>query len=48
MTTENLKETIKRELPALLRSDPAFRPFFLDLTRETYAGLMKISSEFIK
>jgi hypothetical protein len=37
MVTENLTETIKRELPALLRSDPALRRFILDITRESYA-----------
>jgi hypothetical protein len=37
MATEDLKETIKRELPALLRSDRALRRFVLDLTQERYA-----------
>jgi hypothetical protein len=46
MTTENLKETIKRELPALLRSDPAFRRFILDLTRETYADRRQTEDRF--
>lgn len=33
MTAETLKEAIKRELPALLREDPAFREYVLELTR---------------
>jgi len=35
VATEDLKETIKRELPALLRSDPALRRFILDITRHS-------------
>ena len=46
MTTENLKKTIKRELPALLRSDPALRRFILDLTRETYADRRQTEDRF--
>jgi len=46
MTTENLKETIKRELPALLRSDPALRRFILDLTRERYADRRQTEDRF--
>jgi hypothetical protein len=34
MTAESLKESIKRELPALLRDDPAFRDEILALTRQ--------------
>jgi len=34
MTADSLKEAIKRELPALLRSDPAFRDYVLELTRQ--------------
>jgi hypothetical protein len=37
MSAESLKEAIKRALPALLREDPAFRNFVLDLTRQEYA-----------
>ncbi|TVQ84066.1 MAG: hypothetical protein EA400_18160, partial [Chromatiaceae bacterium] len=37
MTAESLKEAIKRELPGLLREDPAFRDFVLELTRHEYA-----------
>jgi hypothetical protein len=34
MTAESLKDSIKRELPALLRGDPAFRDEILALTRQ--------------
>ncbi|MEY6431362.1 DUF3782 domain-containing protein [Thioalkalicoccus limnaeus] len=34
MTAESLKETIKRELPAILREDSAFRDYVLELTRQ--------------
>ncbi len=34
MTAASLKESIKRELPALLRDDPAFRDEVLALTRQ--------------
>ena len=44
--TESLLETIKRELPALLRSDPALRRFILDLTRETYADRRQTEDRF--
>ena len=37
MNAELLKETIKRELPALLREDPALRAYILELTRQEYA-----------
>ncbi len=37
MTTESLKEAIKRELPGWLREDPDFRAYILDLTRGEYA-----------
>lgn len=46
MTSESLKELIKRELPALLRSDPALRRFILDLTRETYADRRETEDRF--
>jgi hypothetical protein len=46
MPTENLKETIKRELPHLLRSDPALRRFVLDLTREAYADRHQTEDRF--
>lgn len=37
MDTENLKETLKRELPTLLNEDPAFRRFVLELICEVKA-----------
>jgi len=46
MTTENLKETIKRELPALLRSDPGLRRYILDITRKEYAGRQQTEDRF--
>jgi hypothetical protein len=46
MATEDLNETIKRELPALLRSDPALRRFILDLTQERYAERDRTDDRF--
>jgi hypothetical protein len=46
MTTENLKETIKRELPALLRGDPGLRRYILDLTRKEYADRQQTEDRF--
>jgi hypothetical protein len=46
MATESLIETIKRELPALLRSDPTLRRFILDLTREIYADRRQTEDRF--
>ena len=48
MATEDLNETIKRELPALLRSDPALRRFILDLTQERYAERDRTDDRFDK
>ena len=39
MNTELLKETIKRELPGLLRDDPTLRAYILDLTPVSYTHL---------
>jgi hypothetical protein len=36
-TLESIKETVKRELPAWLESDPAFRQAILDLTASLYS-----------
>ncbi|EIC23160.1 hypothetical protein Thi970DRAFT_00813 [Thiorhodovibrio frisius] len=36
-TLESLKETVKRELPAWLESDPAFREAILALTNHRYS-----------
>jgi hypothetical protein len=46
MNTELLKETIKRELPALLREDPALRAYILELTRQEYAGRVETQDRF--
>lgn len=46
MTTESLKETIKRELPEFLRSDPDFRAYILELTRKEYAGRAETQDRF--
>jgi acyl-CoA thioesterase I len=46
MNTEALKEEIKRELPGLLREDPAFRALILDLTRDEYAGRRETNDWF--
>jgi len=46
MATENLKDTIKRELPALVRSDPSLRRFILDLTRDMYADRRETEKRF--
>lgn len=48
MTTEALKETIKRELPEILRTDPDFRTYILELTRNKYAGRMETEDWFSK
>jgi hypothetical protein len=41
-----LKEQIQRELPALLRADPALRDFVIDLTRNIYADHAQTESRF--
>ena len=46
MATEDFKDTIKRELPALVRSDPALRRFILDLTRDLYADRRETENRF--
>ena len=46
MATEDFKEIIKRELPALLRSDSALRSFILELTREIYADRRQTEDRF--
>ena len=46
MTTESLKEAIKRELPEFLRSDPDFRAYILELTRQEYAGRAETQDRF--
>ncbi|NVZ08097.1 DUF3782 domain-containing protein [Allochromatium humboldtianum] len=46
MTAESLKETIKRELPALLREDSAFRDYVLELTRRNHPTRTETSDWF--
>jgi len=46
MATEDLKDTIKRELPALVRSDPALRRFILELTQDLYADRRETENRF--
>ena len=46
MNTETLKETIRRELPALLRADPDLRSFILELTRGQYADRTETQDRF--
>ena len=46
MTTESLKETIKRELAGWLREDPELRAYVLELTRREYAGRADTEDQF--
>ena len=46
MSVELLKETIKRELPGLLRDDPALRAYILELTRQEYANRAETQDRF--
>ncbi|MBK8750876.1 MAG: DUF3782 domain-containing protein [Candidatus Competibacteraceae bacterium] len=46
MNTELLKETIKRELPGLLRDDPTLRAYILNLTQQEYAGREETQDRF--
>ena len=46
MNTELLKETIKKELPGLLRDDPALRAYILGLTSSAYAGHQETQDRF--
>jgi hypothetical protein len=46
MTTPTLKDTLRRELPDLLRSDPDLRAYILDLTRHEYAGRVETQDRF--
>ena len=46
MTNEQLIGTIKRELPALLRSDPSLRRYIIELTREEYAPRQQAEDRF--
>ncbi len=46
MNTEDLKDTIKRELPNWLREDPAFRAYVMELTRGEFADRRETSDRF--
>ena len=46
MSTESVKEEIRRELPAILRADPEFRAYILELTRQSYAGRAETQDRF--
>ncbi len=46
MNTETLKDTIRRELPELVRNDPALRAFILEITRAEYAGRAETQDRF--
>jgi len=46
MTTESIKEEIKRELPAILRADPEFRAYILEITRQSYADRTETQDRF--
>jgi hypothetical protein len=46
MNAESLKEAIRQELPALLRTDPELRAFILELTRREYAGREETQDRF--
>jgi len=46
MNTESLKEAIQRELPAILRADPDFHAYVLELTRREYAGRAETQDRF--
>ena len=46
MDTELLKETIKKELPGLLRDDPALRAYILELTQNAYAERQETQDRF--
>jgi len=43
---ESVSETLKRELPALLRDDPDLRRYVLDLTRREYADRQQTEDRF--
>ena len=46
MNVELLKETIRQELPNLLRDDPGFRVFLSELMRSEYAGRAETQDQF--
>lgn len=46
MERNDIKAIIRRELPGILRADPEFRAFVLELTRERFAGKEETESRF--
>ncbi|MDX1606399.1 MAG: hypothetical protein R3202_09410, partial [Candidatus Competibacterales bacterium] len=48
MDTDELKATIKRELPNWLREDPEFRAYVLELTRAEYADRVGTEDRFTR
>ena len=46
MNAESLKEAIRRELPDILRTDPEFRAFVMELTRREYADRAETQDRF--
>lgn len=46
MNAELLKETIKQELPGLLRDDPGLRVYLAELMRNEYAGRAETQDRF--
>ena len=48
LNAESLKEAIKRELPSLLREDPDFRAYVLELTRDEYAARRDTEDRFYR
>jgi len=46
MNTQALKDTIRRELPEIIRTDPEFRRYILELTRQEYAGRAATEDRF--
>jgi len=46
VTTEALKEDIKRELPAILKADPEFREYILSIARREFADKKETQDRF--
>jgi len=46
MNAEFLKDVIKKELPGLLREDPALRAYVLELTRREFADRKETQDRF--
>jgi len=46
MNAESLKDMIKKELPGLLREDPALRTYILELTRREFADRAETQDRF--